>query len=225
LYDYTLIRSRRRTAELRVTHGATLEVRAPLHMPKRDIDAFVASKDTWIRAHLGTALERTAQKSAFALGYGGELLLRGNAYPIVAVECKKAHFDGERFCFPPNLTPEQLKTAAIALYKSLAREHLPALTANFATVMNAAPTAVKISDARARWGSCSSLGNINLSWRLMMADDGVIDYVIVHELAHMREMNHSAWFWAVVGGVLPDYKARQARLRTLQRKLAAENWE
>ena len=58
-----------------------------------------------------------------------------------------------------------------------------------------------------------------------MADEDVIDYVVVHELAHIKEMNHSARFWAIVAGILPDYKDRHLRLKALQKRLCAENWE
>ena len=94
-----------------------------------------------------------------------------------------------------------------------------------ALVMGVAPTGIKITGAKTRWGSCSSKNSINFSWRLVMADDEIIDYVIVHELAHIKELNHSPRFWAVVEGTLPDYKSRRSRLKLLQKKLAAEDWE
>ena len=90
--------------------------------------------------------------------------------------------------------------------------------------MNVTPIAVKVNSAKTRWGSCSGRNSINFSWRLIMADDDVIDYVIVHELAHIKEHNHSDRFWAVVASVLPDYKMRQAKLKILQKKLASEDW-
>ncbi|MCL2342290.1 MAG: M48 family metallopeptidase, partial [Firmicutes bacterium] len=101
----------------------------------------------------------------------------------------------------------------------------PEKTAAFAEQMGLKPRAVKINSAKTRWGSCSALKNLNFSWRLAMADDGVIDYVVVHELAHLREMNHSARFWAIVAGVLPDYRERQKRLKALQKRLGNEDWE
>ncbi|MDR2568929.1 MAG: M48 family metallopeptidase, partial [Oscillospiraceae bacterium] len=75
------------------------------------------------------------------------------------------------------------------------------------------------------WGSCSAKKSLNFSWRLIMADEDVIDYVVVHELAHLIEMNHSVRFWAVVERVLPDYRERQKWLRELQRKLNVEDWD
>ena len=91
--------------------------------------------------------------------------------------------------------------------------------------MEVAPSAVGITAAKTRWGSCSARRSINFSWRLAFADDAVIDYVVVHALAHITEMNHSARFWAIVAAVLPDYRERRERLKILQRRLVAENWD
>jgi predicted metal-dependent hydrolase len=107
----------------------------------------------------------------------------------------------------------------------LAKQICTGKTLDFAKQMKVMPAAVKVNGATARWGSCSAKKSLNFSWRLVMADDAVIDYVVVHELAHITEMNHSARFWAIVAGMLPDYKERQKRLKELQRRLNAENWE
>jgi len=109
------------------------------------------------------------------------------------------------------LTSDEIKH-----YKTLAKAHIPKRVALFAAQMGVAPTAVKITSAMKRWGSCSSRGSINFSWRLILADDAVIDYVVVHELAHLTEMNHSERFWAIVEAVLPDYRERKRKLNELQ---------
>ena len=103
--------------------------------------------------------------------------------------------------------------------RAQAKEILPSKVAHYESLMDVASAQVKISGAKTRWGSCSSKGNLNFSWRLMLADDNLIDYVVVHELAHLREMNHSPRFWAVVAQVMPDYKARQRKLKALQSHL------
>ena len=103
-----------------------------------------------------------------------------------------------------------------ARLRAQAKETLPQRVAHFANRMGVSPARVKVTGAKTRWGSCSSQGNLNFSWRLMLADDRAIDYVVVHELAHLREMNHSPRFWAVVEAVLPDYKQRRLRLKQLQ---------
>ena len=83
----------------------------------------------------------------------------------------------------------------------------------YSQLMNLKPHRVSISSAKKRFGSCSSRGNLNFSFRLAIYPPEAIDYVIVHELAHMKEMNHSKKFWAIVEKYLPDYKERQKLLR------------
>ena len=222
---YTLIRSNRKTIAIHITKDAAVEVRAPLRAPKAAIDGFVASKQEWIRGHLAARERHARERAAFALRYGDAAPLRGKAYPIEAANTKRAGFDGQRFVLPPGLPPEEIKGTVIRIYRRIAKDVLAGKAAGYAAQMGFAPAAVKINGAKTRWGSCSSKRSINFSWRLMMADDATIDYVVVHELAHLQELNHSGRFWAIVAAVLPDYKRRRAKLRELQRRLEAEDWE
>jgi len=221
--DYILHRSKRKTIALYVRAGG-IEVRAPLRMPKRDIDSFVASKQQWITDRSARIGEQLTRRASFSLDYGSLVTYRGKQYPIMPAD-GDVGFDNERFCVPPNLSPEQIKSACVHVYRALAKRDLTERTYHFAKQMNVLPSAIKISNAKTRWGICSSRKTINLSWRLMMADSEVIDYVVVHELAHLLQMNHSARFWAIVAGILPDYRERKIRLRELQRRLACECWE
>jgi predicted metal-dependent hydrolase len=84
----------------------------------------------------------------------------------------------------------------------------------YAKMMGVRPHSVRTTAARTRWGSCGAQNNLCFSWRLALVDDGLIDYVVVHELAHMKEMNHSAKFWAIVEKVIPDYRERRKKLKT-----------
>jgi predicted metal-dependent hydrolase len=224
MHDYTLIRSARKTLALYIRDDG-LEVRAPLRMPKRDIDSFVASKQKWITDALARKREQSERREAFDLRYGDTVSYRGKQYPISAKDGNRAGFDDGRFYMPPGMSPEGVKYTCVRIYRMLAKRDLTERALDFAERMNVSPTAVKINGATTRWGSCSAKRSLNFSWRLIMADDGVIDYVVVHELAHIREMNHSARFWAIVESVFPDYRARRARLRELQRRLNGEDWE
>jgi len=109
----------------------------------------------------------------------------------------------------PRVEPDAALEADL---RARAKEILPQKVAHFARLMGVAPARVKITGARARWGSCSSKGSLSFSWRVMLADDEAIDYVVVHELAHLREMNHSPRFWAVVEAAMPDYRERKKAL-------------
>ena len=221
---YTLIRSNRKTIALYIRNGS-LEVRAPLKISKHDIDAFITSKEKWIAGKLAAAQERLEQRASFSLTYGDNILCCGEKYPITARDGNNIGFDGESFYMPPELTPKQIKNACIQIYRMLAKQGLDYKVKFFSNHMSVTPLAVKINSAKTRWGSCSGKKSLNFSWRLIMAEENVINYVVVHELAHIMEMNHSDRFWAIVGKVLPDYRARRERLKVLQKKLSAENWD
>lgn len=224
MIPYTLTRSNRKTIALYVRDGA-VEVHAPLKAPKRDIDKFVVSKEKWLTDKLAASNERQEQRKKFALTYGDSIIYKGSKYPIFAKSGNRVGFDDKRFYMPPNLTTEQIKHACIQIYCILAKHDLTNKVLDFAKQMSVVPTSVKINGAKTRWGSCSDKKSLNFSWRLMMADNDVIDYVVVHELSHIIEMNHSVRFWASVERFLPDYKARQKRLKELQKKLSMEDWE
>ena len=224
MIPYTLTRSKRKTVAIYIRNGGA-EVRAPLKMPKNDIDRFIVSKEKWIKSKLALSHERAEQRENFSLNYGDTVTYRGRQYPVVAKNGNRAGFDDEQFYMPPNLTTEQIKSACVQIYRMLAKRDLTERVLDFAKQMSVMPVAVKINGAKTRWGSCSSKKSLNFSWRLIMADDDVIDYVVVHELAHITEMNHSARFWAIVEKVLPDYRERRVSLKELQKRLKAEDWE
>ena len=224
MIDYVLVRSKRRSISIYVRDGG-VEVRAPFGASKRNIDNFVSSKEYWITGKLAELSRQSEIKAGFSLDYGDKILLRGTPRAITGKNVLRAESDGESFYIPPDLPPGQIKSVCVQLYHEIARTYLSARTAFFAARMGVSPASVRVGGAKTLWGSCSAKKNIRFSWRLVMADDDVIDYVVVHELAHLVEMNHSYRFWEVVGDVLPDHMARRARLRALQRKLKTEDWD
>lgn len=224
MIDYTLTRSKRKTIAIYVREGM-VEVRAPLKTPIRDIDKFVALKEQWILEKLAKLNRQATKRESFVLSYGDCVTYRGRLIEIVAVAGKRSDFDGERFCIPPNLSSEEIKHNCIKIYKQLAKYDLTQKTQWYSRIMSVTPNAIKINSAKTRWGSCSNKKSLNFSWRLIMASDDVIDYVVVHELAHILQLNHSKKFWSIVESVLPDYKLRQKRLKELQHRLNNENWD
>jgi len=221
--EYDLMRSKRRTIAIYIRDG-TVEVRAPLRMTKSEIEKFVKSKEKWIVDKLTLSLQLSKQREEFKLNYGDTVPCFGDLYIIAGKEGKYLEFDDKHFYIPPGLTPEQIKKACIKIYRKLAKNCLTAKTIDFAGLLSITPVEIKITGAKARWGSCSKK-SINYAWRLMMADEDVIDYVVVHELAHLIEMNHSKRFWAIVESVIPDHKKRRQRLKELQHRLDSEDWD
>lgn len=104
-------------------------------------------------------------------------------------------------------------------YRNLAREVLGARTGYYARKMGVTYGRISIREQKTRWGSCSSAGNLNFNWKLVLMPPELLDYVVVHELAHRKEMNHSPRFWAIVERELPDYCNRRAKLKILGRQL------
>jgi len=104
-----------------------------------------------------------------------------------------------------------------AAYKQQAKAYLQQKCRHFSEVMGVRHGEVRISGAKTRWGSCSRKGTINFTYRLMFVPEELADYVVVHELAHLKEMNHSGRFWSVVEQVMPDYRARRKKLREFEK--------
>jgi predicted metal-dependent hydrolase len=148
--------------------------------------------------------------------YGGSLLYRGQEIKIEKTDGSPTFSNGVFYipCGDDGLIDRQ---AIIALYKKLAATILTRKAVEFSRVMGVAFTAIRITGAKTRWGSCNSERSISFSWRLVMASDELIDYVVVHELSHIIELNHSAQFWDVVGQYIPDFKKRRERLKTIQK--------
>lgn len=160
-----LIRARRKTLSIRITQEGNLEIRAPLGMPKGEIEAFLKEKAQWIETHRAKVLAEYAQ---------------GQEAP---------------------LSEEEILTLAEQM-----RQCLPEKLNRHGASMGVTFGRVTIRCQQTRWGSCSSRGNLNFNCLLMLAPEEVLDYVVVHELAHRKQMNHSALFWQEVARECPDYK-------------------
>lgn len=106
-----------------------------------------------------------------------------------------------------------------APYRQAAKEYIPKRVAYYAQLLDVTYATISIRDQKTRWGSCSSKGNLSFSWRLILAPPKVLDYVVVHELCHRREMNHSPRFWALVESIIPDYKTHRKWLKENGEKL------
>ncbi len=108
-------------------------------------------------------------------------------------------------------TPSEKRLEAI--YRKAAREYFPKRVSHYAHMLGVTYGKISIRDQKTRWGSCSSEGNLSFNWRLILAPPDVLDYVVIHELCHRKEMNHSKEFWALVESLMPDYKECRIWLR------------
>jgi predicted metal-dependent hydrolase len=206
-----LVRSRRKTVAIIVERSGEVVVRAPLRTSKARIEEIVAQKAEWIARKQAQARQQQGQIETHRYEDGEQFYYLGKVYLLALVKRKQpplALSRGGKFTLnrARQAEGEQIFTA---WYRKQARIILTERVEQYAGRGGLGePVSMRITSARTRWGSCGSKGSINFSWRLVMAPLPVVDYVVVHELAHLKELNHSKAFWALVQGVLPDYKGR-----------------
>ena len=115
--------------------------------------------------------------------------------------------------------PDTVRAALVAWYRKQARTVIAERLAHWNRHYGFTFGCVRIKEQKSRWGSCSRQGNLNFNWRLLLAPLSVLDYVVIHELAHLKELNHSPRFWAIVAQMCPDYAAKRKWLRQHGRDL------
>ncbi len=208
-----LVRSKRKTIALVIRPDGALEVRAPLRMAKADIDEFIRRKTRWIRKHQEIARQKTPSRLARHYREGEPFLYLGHSYPLeFSPSPRKRLTLTDKFILPV-ISSEEAAALFEAWYRAQAREVFEKRLQYYSQLTGLTCKKVRISSARTRWGSCSTSGTISFTWRLVMAPQAIIDYVVVHELAHTHVHNHGPDFWAQVRAILPDYAARRAWLK------------
>lgn len=222
--DYNIKYSDRKTIAIHILKDGSVEVRCPFGTNKSTISEFVTAKNDWIQKHSIPKKELYEQKNSFNLAFGASLTFLGNIYPLISTDTDRYGFNGTEFYAPNYLDSACLKDCMQKVYKRLAEKLIVQKTANIARQLHANYSGIKINSASTRWGSCSGKNSLNFSWKLIIADERAVDYVIVHELAHTFEHNHGPRFWAIVERVFPDYKERQQLLRDAQKIITVQGW-
>ncbi|MEY2633481.1 MAG: hypothetical protein RIR00_2135 [Pseudomonadota bacterium] len=210
---YRLRRSARRSIGLKIDqHG--LQVAAPVRARLLDIENVLFAQRDWVLQKLAEWAERLARPLP--------QLEEGTTFPFFGHDCRLSlAVGGNRALWSPGdlqLTlllrkPEAVKPVWQKALQARARECFSQRLAEYAARLGVTPPPLALSSARTRWGSCSRQGGIRLNWRLIHFPLPLIDYVVAHELAHLREMNHSPRFWAVVEQLYPDWRAARLELR------------
>lgn len=177
----TIIRSDRKTLAIQINPDLSVTVRAPIYTSQRDIERILKEKEGWIQKHIEQIREQEAKRKETQGEYGKQ---------------------GE------SIEREYLSREEIQKLAEKALDYIPKRVSYFAKQIGVTYGRITIRNQKTRWGSCSSKGNLNFNCLLMLTPLEVIDYVVVHELCHRKEMNHSKAFWAEVEKVIPNYKAQ-----------------
>jgi predicted metal-dependent hydrolase len=213
ILSYRLVRARRRTIALYIDAGG-IEARAPRWATAAEVEAFIRAKERWIRRRQAEPRRRT-----FVWEAGQKLPWLGRPVTLTLQTADSSvRIEGDRL-------EVGLADGAGVRERVLAWMHEQALAtfqeriAALSRPLEPRVPGVSLSNAQTRWGSCSADGRVRLNWRLMLLPPHLIDYVIAHELAHRRELNHSARFWDIVARLYPEHRPARRELNALARSL------
>jgi predicted metal-dependent hydrolase len=205
--------ARRHTLELIVDRGGELVIAAPTAADDVSMAAFVRKKKFWLYRKLAEkeAKQQPASGREFVSGEGFTYL--GRSYRLLLVEDQEAplRMVNGRFLLQADRAPQGRETF-IGWYSERARPWLGKRISGWAPRVGVVHRGIEIRDLGYRWGSCGRAGTLNFHWATILLPPSVIDYVIVHELVHLIEPNHTPLFWQQVGRVLPDYEQRKTWL-------------
>ncbi len=232
---YRFERGRRRTIGF-VVGADGLVVRAPRWTPIYEVELALQEKAPWITRKLGEARERHARQEGARIEWrdgatlpylGGVIAVQldpSHTFTAVGAQLDPALIEGEdvsvggsvqrlRLGLPRSATPEQIRDAVQAWLMRQAQDYFKNRLDHFAPLLQVQWTRLGLSNANTRWGSARVDGAIRLNWRLIHYAPAVVDYVVAHELSHLRVMDHSAQFWQTVESVVPDYAHLRGQLK------------
>jgi predicted metal-dependent hydrolase len=218
--SYLLERRHRRTVGLKITADG-LVVHAPKRIFEFQLNQILQEKAGWILRKLQAREENKIEKIQWQ--DGEHLLYLGQDITLKLVENNKksTHFQNYELAIhaPQANIHAACRASVLMWYKKQAILDFTRRVEVFAAKLGVATPPVAISNAQSRWGSCNSRGQVRLSWRLLQAPPHIINYVICHELAHLKQMNHSTKFYAVVEQLFPNYKLAEKELKQLSPQL------
>lgn len=219
--DYQVERRARRTVGLKITNDG-LVVHAPKYILEYQLKALIQEKSNWILNKLETRKQNHVPPIVWQDGETLPLLgMNITLYVVNDTKNKQPKFNHDSLTIisPDADDEEVVQRKVVQWYKKQALADFSRRIELFAAKLGVPTPPLKLSSAQSRWGSCTSDGNIRLNWRLLQAPPHIVNYVTCHELAHLKEMNHSAKFWAVVASIFPEYKAAEKELKQLSHQL------
>ena len=207
--SYRLERKKRKTVSIKITDDAELIVSAPLQLSSEKITDIVRDKAKWIISKI-QLMEASKNKNDSI----ESLKLLGQNYKLNTYDTQnksiKVKFNSNEFqVYAPSELENRgtyIREVLTKWYKAQASKIYKERTEYYSKMLKVHPNRITIKEQKTRWGSCSSKGNLNFNWRVIMAPIEVVDYLVLHELCHLIHMNHSKDFWNLVESILPNYK-------------------
>lgn len=212
--QYSLTQTDRKTVSIHVEPDGNITVRAPRNIDLEKVDSIVELKLGWIYKAISEVEELNRKRVYRRLVDGEGYLYMGKTYRLRIEKNLDVPFSLTQGYF--ELEESQIESAKdlfINFYKEKGKEHITRRVEYFGKKIGVEPKNIRVMKLRNRWGSQSKTG-LNFHWKIMLAPMTVIDYIIVHELAHLRRKDHSPQFWKIVESVIPDYDEKRSWLRS-----------
>ena len=214
---------RKKTIIIQVKDGL-VEVRAPFKIEQKEIDSFILQKNSWINKKL--SLQKSIKKPTrkkFKNEENFQFLGKNLKLKITISENKKSYID-DKFIYlvlknNKENFKEKIKEKLEIFFRETAKDIFKNKTLDEAKKIRVTPKKIIVRSYKRRWGSCSYKKDISYNWKLIMAPEKIIHYVVIHELCHLIHFNHSRDFWKSVGKILPDYKSSKEWLKLNQHLL------
>jgi len=219
-----IIKGKRKSLAIAIQPDGNLLVKAPLMLSDNEILKWVKTKTGWIIRQRAKILEQQSLNQPKHYITGEKFLYQGLEYELeVRVSQGRAGMVGvvedKIVLFSKSHEEKEVQRILKEWYVKQAKAEIPRRVRYWAAKMEESFQTITIKNQKKRWGSCSSARNLNFNWQLIMAPVEVLDYVVVHELCHLSQMNHSRAFWEEVEKVLPDYKVHKKWLEEQHNKL------
>ena len=201
---------RKKTASIKIDEGS-VKVTVPKSVSSSRIRELISKREGWIKAKLN---QQISIKSKKKIKY-----IDGEVVPYLGRDYRLKFINGDSLSLkmksgsfvitiPKGQKPEQkvIKNLLVDWYKKYAKIHLEEKTKKFSETMNVNPKSIVIKNYKSRWGSCSSKGELSFNWRIILTPQWIVDYIVVHELCHLLEFNHSPKYWSHVKRYIPNWK-------------------
>lgn len=209
-----VIRTNKRTLSLMVNAKGELIVRAPYNYPDSKIFAFIKEKEDWILKKQ-QAIRSNSYINPNVVNYTVFLFLGKELTPLISKDVKEIMISDNKLLIPAKISSDKILSKIEKWYRKVAAEVLVERVNYLAQKLRLRPVDITTNNNKTRWGVCDNHGNIAINWRAILLPPNLLDYIVVHELCHLLEFNHTPAFWNIVGNVLPDYQILRKHLKCL----------
>lgn len=221
---YEIVRSPKRKTVSITVDNESVKVICPIDTTQEKIEAILANKVIWIRKQLLHFEEINDYRHHRLFLSGEKLPYLGRQYRLKIINTSEAVKPSFKFShgtfiaeIPDSILKEQYREILLPLYeewiKEKALKYVKSRLKRYTEILQTEPTAIIIKNQAQRWGSCTPSGKVLLNWRIFLAPVSIIDYVLIHELAHLKHLNHSFEFWETIKMLQPNYEEKKEWLR------------